>query len=137
MYLLISKQMHTLSALQHQNELFQESCKSGVSAYILITKYLMKGAGKVVSKSYSWACDVELTEKSNTLQIWSICLLITSGYNGIALFEGIRNLLFLLSNNICSCYNFSLDSYLYSHVQHSTVDTQSAKPYSYSFTCTT
>jgi len=62
----------------------------------------MKGAGKVVSKSYSWACNVELAEKSNILQIWSICLLITSGYNEIALFEGIKNLLFLLSNNVCS-----------------------------------
>ena len=35
------------------------------------------------------------------------------------------------------CYDFPLDSYLYSHAQPSTVDTQSAKPYSYSSTCTT
>jgi len=44
------------------------------------------------------------------------------------------------------CYNFPLDSYLYSHTQPRTafhspaqpsaVDTQSAEPYSYSSTCT-
>jgi len=37
----------------------------------LIEHELMTGARKVVSKSYS--CDVEPAEKSNTLQIRSIC----------------------------------------------------------------
>jgi len=63
----------------------------------------MTGARKVVSKSYS--CDVELAEKSNTLQTWSIiCLLITKYKLGTisALFEGIKDLLSLLSNNVYS-----------------------------------
>jgi len=42
----------------------------------------------------------------------------------------------LLPEQPILCYDFSLDLYLYSHAQPSAVNTQSAKPYSYSSTCT-
>jgi len=47
-------------------------CKKLNQMQVFLIEYgLMTGARKVVSKSYS--CDAELVEKSNTLQIQSIC----------------------------------------------------------------
>jgi len=51
----------------------------------------MKGAGKVVSKSYFQACDAEPVEKSNTHQIQSIYSPITKYKLGT-------------SNNVCSLW---------------------------------